>query len=318
MKARLISFTKIHKSLAHLGNNYNVGIIKSQKSYKIAKIETGIGENPRIGTIGYLETKEVAGRKENIFSTRLSNKKVHKIALITGGTKGIGKEIAIKLASSGFIIVINSRNNDIETKKVLKALKNISPYSSYIKADVSKEKEVKNMFQMIAKKYKRLDVLVNNAGITNDVLFENMSIEDWDLVIDNNLKSVFLCTKESITLLKKSNAGKVINMSSVIGQIGNIGQSNYSASKSAINGLTKTLAKELAKYNILVNSVAPGFIETDMTKKIKANEVNNIISKIPLNRFGDPRAVASLIDYLASDDNTYITGAVIDINGGLY
>jgi len=216
-----------------------------------------------------------------------------KIALITGGTRGIGQAIAEKFANEGMIVEVTSKET----------------------ADVSDfnacEKFVKEVFD----KYGRIDILVNNAGITNDGLFLRMSKEDFEKVIDVNLMGTFNMTKHVIPIMVKQRYGKIINIASVVGITGNAGQANYAASKAGIIGLTKTLAKEFASRNILVNAIAPGFIETDMTNVLKPEIKEEILKQIPLKRMGSADDVANLACFLGSDESTYITGQVINIDG---
>ena len=218
-----------------------------------------------------------------------------KIALITGGTRGIGKAIAEKFKDEGIIVEITNREN----------------------ADVSDFDSCGEFVKKIFARHGRIDILVNNAGITNDSLFLRMSKEDFTKVIDVNLIGTFNMTKHVIPIMVKQRYGKIINMASVVGIVGNAGQANYAASKAGIIGITKTLAKEFASRNINVNAVAPGFIETDMTNVLKAEIKEEILKKIPLKRMGNVDDVANLVKFLASDESNYITGQIINIDGGM-
>ena len=240
-----------------------------------------------------------------------------KTALITGGSRGIGKAIALELSRNGYDIAINYRsgNDDLETLK--KEIESNNVKCLMVKADVSDLESCQNMVQTIFAEFGSIDVLVNNAGITKDNLLIRMSEEEFDSVINVNLKGTFNMSKSVAQIMMKQRSGRIINLSSVIGIIGNAGQANYAASKAGIIGFTKSLAKELASRNILVNAVAPGFIDTDMTKVLSDELKENINKQIPLKRQGTAEEVAKVIKFLASEDSSYITGQVINIDGGM-
>lgn len=241
---------------------------------------------------------------------------MNKVAFITGGTRGIGKEIAKTLAKQGYDIAINYRkdeNNDLIKKEIEK--ENVE--CLFVKGDVSNFDETKNMVNKIIEKFGKIDVLVNNAGITKDMLLIRMKKEDFESVIDINLVGTFNITKNVIPYMIKQRSGRIINLSSVVGISGNAGQTNYSASKAGIIGFTKSLAKEVANRNILVNAVAPGFIETKMTEILKDDVKEKICKTIPLNRMGKAKDVANVVKFLSSDDSLYITGQVINVDGGM-
>ncbi|CEN76641.1 3-oxoacyl-ACP reductase [[Clostridium] sordellii] len=240
-----------------------------------------------------------------------------KVALITGGSRGIGKAIAIKLASYKANIVINYTSNKEHALKVKEEIESYGVKSIVIKCDVSKSDEVNNMIEEIVKEFGQIDILVNNAGITRDGLLMRMKEEDFDSVIDINLKGVFNCTKSATKYMMKKRYGKIINISSVVGLIGNAGQANYCASKAGVIGLTKSSARELASRNINVNAIAPGFIDTDMTSVLNENLKETMLKNIPQNRFGSPEDVANLVLFLASDMSSYITGQIINVDGGM-
>ena len=240
-----------------------------------------------------------------------------KVALITGGSRGIGKAIAIKLASYKANIVINYTSNKEHALKVKEEIESYGVKSIVIKCDVSKSDEVNNMIEEVVKEFGQIDILVNNAGITRDGLLMRMKEEDFDSVIDINLKGVFNCTKSATKYMMKKRYGKIINISSVVGLIGNAGQANYCASKAGVIGLTKSSARELASRNINVNAIAPGFIDTDMTSVLNENLKETILKNIPQNRFGSPEDVANLVLFLASDMSSYITGQIINVDGGM-
>ncbi|CEO34245.1 3-oxoacyl-[acyl-carrier-protein] reductase [Paraclostridium sordellii] len=240
-----------------------------------------------------------------------------KVALITGGSRGIGKAIAIKLASYKANIVINYTSNKEHALKVKEEIESYGVKSIVIKCDVSKSDEVNNMIEEVVKEFGQIDILVNNAGITRDGLLMRMKEEDFDSVIDINLKGVFNCTKSATKYMMKKRYGKIVNISSVVGLIGNAGQANYCASKAGVIGLTKSSARELASRNINVNAIAPGFIDTDMTSVLNENLKETMLKNIPQNRFGSPEDVANLVLFLASDMSSYITGQIINVDGGM-
>lgn len=240
-----------------------------------------------------------------------------KVALITGGSRGIGKSIALKLASLGANVIINYSSNETKANKVVDEIKELGSEGIAIKADVSNVEQAKNLIDEALSKFNKIDILVNNAGITKDNLIMRMTEEDWDLVLDINLKGSFNVTKSIIRKMIKQKYGSIINISSIVGLTGNAGQCNYSASKAGIIGLTKSLAKEVGKKNIRVNAIAPGFIETDMTDKLPDKIKAEYIKGIALNKLGQPDDVANAVAFLASDYAKYITGQVIVVDGGL-
>ena len=237
-----------------------------------------------------------------------------KIALVTGASKGIGAAIALELAKNGCVVMINFNRSLEDASKVLEEARKYSPQSEIIKCDVSRKEDVESMFQQISQKHKKLDVLVNNAGINKDRTLKNMTYEEWDSVINTNLQSVFYTTKNALPLLHEKSS--VINISSIVGINGNFGQCNYSASKAAVIGFTKSLARELGKNKIRVNAIAPGLVETEMTKDIPFIQRNIMINQIPMKRFGLPEEIAKLAAFLSSEESSYITGEAIRIDGG--
>ena len=244
--------------------------------------------------------------------------KVNKVALVTGSSRGIGRAIAIELAKRGVSVVINDDKNIQEGLEVTNEIKKMGQDGIYIQADVSDLSQVDKMAEKTINEFGRIDILINNAGITRDSLLENMDIDDWNEVISVNLTGVFNCTKSVIKYMQKQGGGKIINISSISAEIGNIGQSNYSAAKGGIISFTKTVAKEYARKGIIANVVAPGFIKTKMLETIPETVMQKILNQIPLRRFGEPEEVAKLICFLVSDDANYISGQVININGGIY
>ena len=240
-----------------------------------------------------------------------------KVALVTGGSGGIGREIALELSKEGANIAINYMGNKEKALELVKELEENGIKAIAIKADVSKSEEVDTMFKDIEDNLGKVDILVNNAGITRDNLLIRMKEEDWEDVMDTNLKGVFLCTKRAARPMMKSRYGKIINISSVVGVIGNIGQGNYSASKAGVIGFTKSMARELASRGIRVNAVAPGFIKTNMTDVLKDEVKDMMKGQIPLGEFGQSHDIANLVVFLASGKSDYITGQVINIDGGM-
>jgi len=238
-------------------------------------------------------------------------------ALITGAAQGIGKQIALGMAKEGANVAV--ADVDIEkAETTAQEIKALGVKCLAIKLDVSKQNEVKSAFESFIKEFGRLDILVNNAGITKDALILRMKDEDWDAVMDVNLKGTFLCCREAVKLMVKQQNGKIINISSVVAFTGNPGQVNYSASKAGIVGLTKTIAKEYASRGIRINAVAPGFIQTAMTEVIPEKIKEEMKESIPLGCFGTPEDVANAVVFLASKKADYITGQVLHINGGMY
>lgn len=240
-----------------------------------------------------------------------------KVALITGASRGIGRAIAECLAQDGFYVVINYRSNDKLAEEVLNKIIENGGKGEILKGDISSFSESKEIIDKIIKSQGKIDVLVNNAGITKDQLLLRMTEEEFDSVLNVNLKGTFNCIKNITRSMMKNKSGKIINITSVVGISGNIGQSNYAASKAGVIGLTKSVAKEFASRGIQVNAVAPGFIETDMTDVIPENIKEEIISKIPLNKLGKPEDIANAVSFLASDKANYITGQVITVDGGM-
>lgn len=241
----------------------------------------------------------------------------NKVALITGGSKGIGKEIAIKLAKEGIDLVINYNRDIKKAEEVRDICIKYNVKVLLIKADVSKIDEVDNMFEKIKEEFKFLDILVNNAGITRDSLVLTMKEEDFKDVLDVNLLSVFYTSKKALRLMRKKTGASIINISSIVGLKGNIGQANYAASKAGVIGFSKSLAREMGSRDIRVNVVAPGFIDTDMTSGLSEDIKETLISNIPLKRLGQAEDIANLVYFLASENSSYITGQVISCDGGM-
>ena len=246
---------------------------------------------------------------------KLNNKKV----IITGAARGIGYEIAREFLIAGADIAVCSASDESATRAKENLLKEFPNAKVYVqKADVSKETEVQDFVNNVLKEYGTIDILVNNAGITRDTLAIRMSEQDWDVVLNVNLKGTFLMSKAVFKVMMKAKSGSIVNMSSVVGQSGNAAQANYSASKAGIIGLTKALAKEFAPRNVRVNAVAPGFVKTDMTDKLSDQIKEQALALIPLKRFATTTDIAKAVMFLSSDDGGYITGQILAVNGGLY
>lgn len=239
-----------------------------------------------------------------------------KIVIVTGSTKGIGKEIALEFGRCGAKVVVSGRNEE-RANEVCEEIRAAGGEAAAVIADVSKMDDAQALIDKTAETFGRIDVLVNNAGITRDNLIMRMKEEDWNTVVDINLKGTFNCVKSITRLMMKQRGGKIINITSVVGQIGNAGQVNYSASKAGIIGLTKSVAKELATRGITCNAIAPGFIETDMTDVLDEKTREGLLTQIPLNRLGSVSDIARVTTFLASDAADYITGQTINVDGGM-
>lgn len=242
---------------------------------------------------------------------------MNKVALITGATRGIGKEIALTLAQNGYDIALNYRTENEELKNTVKEIESYNVKCLKVKGDVSNFEDCERFTKEIIEEFEKIDVLVNNAGITKDTLLMRMKKEDFENVIDVNLVGTFNVTKNVISYMLKARSGRIINISSVVGISGNVGQTNYSASKAGIIGFTKSLAKEVGSRGILVNAVAPGFIETQMTQSLKDEIKEEIAKTICLKRMGTAKDVANVVKFLSSEESSYITGQVIQVDGGM-
>ncbi len=241
----------------------------------------------------------------------------NKIALVTGASRGIGREIAKKLASCNAFVFVNYCGSKQRAEETVEEIKVLGGRAKAIQADVADADAVSKMFDEILQEYKRLDILVNNAGITKDNLILKMKEEEFDTVINTNLYGVYHCLKHAAKQMLKQKSGRIINISSISGVIGNAGQINYCAAKAGVIGMTKSLARELGSRGITVNAVAPGFITTEMTDKLSEQIRQDLLEKIPLKRFGDAKEIAAAVAFLASEEAAYITGQTIQIDGGM-
>jgi 3-oxoacyl-[acyl-carrier protein] reductase len=240
-----------------------------------------------------------------------------RVALVTGASRGLGRAIAIKLAANGARVVLNYLSNDTEANKAATGIHSAGGETMLIKGSVADAAFVKDMVKQVVKQWGQLDILVNNAGITRDNLLPRMADEAWDEVINTNLRGAYLCTKFAVRPMMEQSWGRIINIASLAGVVGNIGQANYSASKGGLIAFTKSVAREVGSRNITANVIAPGFIVTDMTDKLPQEAKDNILSRIPLKRLGNPDDIAALAAFLASEAAGYITAQVICVDGGV-
>jgi 3-oxoacyl-[acyl-carrier protein] reductase len=240
-----------------------------------------------------------------------------KVALVTGASRGIGRAIALELARQGAKVAVNYAGSEAKANEVVEEIKNMGGEAFAIQADVSNAEAVDQMVKAVLERFERIDILVNNAGITRDNLLMRMKEEEWDDVININLKGVFNCTKAVTRPMMKQRYGRIVNIASIVGVSGNPGQANYVAAKAGVIGLTKTAARELASRNITVNAVAPGFITTDMTDRLSEELKEEMLKQIPLARFGEPEDIAKVVSFLVSDAASYVTGQTLHVDGGM-
>lgn len=241
-----------------------------------------------------------------------------KVALVTGASRGIGKAIALALAEAGADVAVNYAGNEQAAEEVVKSVEALGRQAMKIRADVGDSAQAEEMVKAVVDRFGKIDILVNNAGITRDNLLMRMKDEEFDQVIQTNLKGVFNCIRAATRPMMKQRFGRIINIASVVGSTGNPGQANYAAAKAGVAGLTRAAARELASRGITVNTVSPGFIETDMTDKLSEEQKQAILRQVPLGTFGKPEHVAHVVRFLASDEAAYVTGQNIHVDGGMY
>lgn len=240
-----------------------------------------------------------------------------KVAVVTGASRGIGRVLALALAGQGAKVVASARNA-VALETLTEEIKAQGGEVMAVTGDVALESDANNLISQAVATYGKVDILINNAGITRDGLLLRMKNDDWDAVLDTNLKGAFLCTRAAAKVMSKQRSGRIINMSSVVGEMGNAGQANYCASKAGLIGLTKSVARELARRNVTVNAITPGFIVTDMTDNMTDKAREAMTEQIPLGRLGESEDIANAVLFLASDQSSYITGQVLGVNGGMY
>ena len=241
-----------------------------------------------------------------------------KVAIVTGSARGIGREIALKLAEVGADVVVNDIEAAAESlESVVKEIKTLNRQSLAVTADVSSSEDVNRLIETAVKEFGKIDILVNNAGVTRDQLLMKMTDEEWDTVLNIDLKSAFLCTRAVIRHMLRQRSGRIISIASVVGMVGNAGQANYASAKAGIIGFTKSIAKEVGSRGITVNAVAPGYIQTKMTEQLNDDQRQEMLKHIPLASLGTPRDVAEAVAFLASEEARYITGHVLNVDGGM-
>ncbi|WP_400194404.1 3-oxoacyl-[acyl-carrier-protein] reductase [Lysinibacillus telephonicus] len=241
-----------------------------------------------------------------------------KTAVVTGASRGIGRAIALQLASEGVNVVVNFSGSEQKAQQVVEEINSLGAKAIAVQANVADNESVQSLMNAAIEQFGSIDILVNNAGITRDNLIMRMKEEEWDDVINTNLKGVFLCTKAVTRQMMKQRSGRIINITSIVGVMGNAGQANYVAAKAGVIGLTKTTARELASRNILVNAIAPGFITTEMTDALPEEVKSSMLSQIPLGSLGEPEHIAKAVVFLASEDSNYMTGQTLHIDGGMH
>ncbi len=240
-----------------------------------------------------------------------------RVALVTGGSRGIGRAIAQSLATTGATVVVNYRGNQAAADETVASIEAAGGKAVAIQADVANAEDVERLFKEVSERFGRIDILVNNAGITRDTLMLRMKDDDWDAVMDTNLRGLFLCTRAALRPMTRARWGRIINITSVVGLMGNAGQANYAAAKAGIIGFSKSVAREIGSRSITVNAVAPGFIDTELTAVLGPDTREALIKQIPLGRLGTPEDVASLVTFLASEQAAYITGQTFNTDGGM-
>ncbi len=241
----------------------------------------------------------------------------NRVALVTGGSRGIGRAISLSLAGTGATVIVNFRGNQAAADETVTAITAAGGTAVAVQADVANGEDVERLFKWISDQYGRLDILVNNAGITRDTLLMRMKDDDWDAVLDTNLRGIFLCTRAAMKFMARARWGRIINITSVVGLMGNAGQANYAAAKAGIIGFTKSVAREYGSRSVTVNAVAPGFIDTELTAVLGAETREALTKQIPLGRLGSPEDVSGVVTFLASEQAAYITGQTFNSDGGM-
>ncbi|PIN73353.1 3-oxoacyl-[acyl-carrier-protein] reductase [Candidatus Woesearchaeota archaeon CG10_big_fil_rev_8_21_14_0_10_45_16] len=323
MTWKIISYSVINVPPSSYSAGYALALVEDEQGErKTAQVERQHAASIAVGTPGTIIIDDAPNglqKKINVFvpDNAGSDRNVREVAFITGSSRGIGKAIAVALAKEKKDIIINNSVESEEGRKTVKEIERLGVRCSYLPGKINDEKQVGEIVEKIIQTYGQIDILVNNAGITRDKMIENMSAEMWDEVLDVNLKGTFLCTKAVLHFMVKQGSGSIINISSIIGENGTIGQANYAASKGGMIAFTKSIARECAGMGIRANAITPGFIKTDMLNPIPPAILGDIVRQIPLRRLGRPEEIANAVVFLASDKASYITGQVIGVNGGL-
>lgn len=314
------SWSQVSVPLPPFAPGYAVAVVVDESGERaFAHVERRHVERLELGASGALGETSVSGREVTVFTPDGDGSSGAQVpvAIVTGSSRGIGRAIAIELAEAGFRVVVNSHDSHAEGDAVVESIVAAGGEAMYVAADVTAPSQVENMVDRAMAEYGRIDVLVNNAGITSDRRFANMTHEQWDTVISVNLTGTFNCTHAAVRHMARRGAGRVINISSIVGERGSVGQANYAASKGGVIALTKALAREYAPEGIIVNAIAPGYIDTHMLDTIPEGLLRSIVESIPAGRLGTVDDVAKMVKFLCSDDGAYVVGQVIDINGGL-
>jgi NAD(P)-dependent dehydrogenase (short-subunit alcohol dehydrogenase family) len=318
MKAKLISYTDVTVPTPPYKKSTKSGIVEDEKGKRrLVRIEDEYYKVLKMGMKGEVEERKTDFGTFNFFIPAVKKKEKKKVAIVTGASRGIGEAIAFELARSGFNVVINDLEKTKECVENMKKIKKLGSEAIFVKADVTDLSQTEDMMKKTVKKFGRIDVLVNNAGINIDKLLTGMTPEQWQKVIDVDLTGVFNCTKAALPHMIQQGGGRIVNVSSMSALDGAVGQANYAAAKGGVISFTKVVAKEYAQYNVLCNAITPGFIKTRMTDVMPPGLFRDRLSQNPLGRRGEPEEVANLVRFLVTEGD-YITGQVISINAGEY